>query len=404
MSARPLLLIVLGLVAGAAVWVWQPWQESGRKRFFAMVEASQAASHGGPAAQASISDAKAGLVADAVVQSLSLPWDLAHLGESEVLVTEKAGAMWRVNLDSGQRTAVSGMPAVRIQGQGGLHAVILHPKFSENGLIYLSYAAPGEDGKGAVTHFMRAKLDGAQLTDQKLLLRTKAPGDTGQHFGGAMVFDRDGYLFVSVGERGYRDDAQKLSSHNGKILRLNDDGSVPKDNPFVNTPGALPEIWSYGHRNPQGLALDPVSGRIYEAEHGPQGGDEINVIERGRNYGWPVITYGREYGTGLKIGEGTTRPDVVPPVHYYVPSIATAGIAYYAGEAFPQWKNSVFVASLRGHLNRVQLNPDGSFAKEERLLGDHKLRIRAVRVSPNGELFVVADDGVILRVSPAKGL
>ncbi|TDU28339.1 glucose/arabinose dehydrogenase [Panacagrimonas perspica] len=399
MSARPLLLIVLGLVAGVAAWFWQPWQEGGRKRLFAMVEASQAASDGGLSASAVISDAKGGLEADIVVRDLSLPWDLAFLGDSEILVTEKGGSLWRIDLGSGERRKITGTPDVRVQGQGGLHAVLLHPKFSDNGLIYLSYAAAGEDGKGAVTHFMRARLDGTRLTEQKLLLRTKAPGDRGQHFGGAMVFDRDGYLFVSVGERGYRDDAQKLSSHNGKILRLHDDGSVPKDNPLVDTPGALPEIWSYGHRNPQGLALDPVSGRIYEAEHGPQGGDEINVIERGRNYGWPVITYGREYGTGIRIGEGTTRPDIVPPLHYYVPSIATAGIAYYAGDAFPQWKNSLFVAALRGHLNRVQLNPDGTFAKEERLLSDRDLRIRAVRVSPKGALFVVADDGVILQVS-----
>jgi glucose/arabinose dehydrogenase len=392
MRASPRLLLLLILVLSLGLWVWRPWAETRRQFFLNEAIAS-------PAALGAYTDSSATFVAEVVADKLTLPWDLASPSEAEILVTEKAGSLWRVNRASGERTPVTGVPQVKVQGQGGLHAVILHPKFSENGLIYLSYAAAPEDGKGATTHFMRAKLSGSALSGQTVLLRAEAPASRGQHFGGAMVFDRDGYLFVSVGDRGERDDAQKLSSHNGKILRLHDDGSVPKDNPFVNTPGALPEIWSYGHRNPQGLALDPVSGRIYEAEHGPQGGDEINVIERGRNYGWPVITYGREYGTGIRIGEGTTRADIAPPLHYYVPSIATAGIAYYAGDAFPQWKNSLFVAALRGHLNRVQLNPDGTFGKEERLLADRDLRIRAVRVSPNGELFVVADDGVILRVS-----
>lgn len=398
MRAHPVLLIVLVALIAVALWVWQPW-ESTRKRFFLPgAEAALAAK------VMELSETAAGLSVTETAKDLKLPWDLAFLSERETLVAEKAGVLWRVNLGSGERATVSGTPQVKVQGQGGLHAVILHPKFAENGFIYLSYAAPPEDGKGATTHFMRAKLSGTQLSDQTVLLRAKAPASRGQHFGGAMVFDRDGYLFLSVGDRGERDDAQKLSSHNGKILRLHDDGRVPKDNPFADTSGALPEIWSYGHRNPQGLALDPVSGRIYEAEHGPQGGDEINVIERGRNYGWPVITYGREYGTGLKIGEGTTRADVRAAVHTYVPSIATAGIAYYDGDAFPQWKNSVFVAALRGHLNRVQLNADGTFAKEERLLADRNLRIRAVRVSPEGELFVVADDGVVLRVRPAGAL
>lgn len=398
MRSIPLLpIIALVVLTSIALWVWRPWTPE-RKRFF--VQSAEAAL----ARATELSNEELSLNVDLVAGGLKLPWDIAFLPSDEILVTGKAGALLHVNLQTRARVAVGGLPAVKVQGQGGLHAVILHPKFAENSLIYLSYAAPPEDGKGATTHFMRAKLSGTQLSDQTVLLRAKAPASKGQHFGGAMVFDRDGYLFVSVGDRGERDDAQKLSSHNGKILRLHDDGRVPKDNPFVDTPGALPEIWSYGHRNPQGLALDPVRGRIYEAEHGPQGGDEINVIERGRNYGWPVITYGREYGTGLKIGEGTTRADVRAAVYTYVPSIATAGIAYYGGDAFPQWKNSVFVAALRGHLNRVQLNADGTFAKEERLLADRNLRIRAVRVSPKGELVVVADDGVVLRVRPAGAL
>lgn len=393
------LLALLVATLGLGVWVWQPWEPS-RKRFFSVVGDVEAAP---PKDVNLLSNREAGVVVEVVAKGFTLPWDLAFLSETEILVTEKAGALWRVNLATGERVAVSGMPAVRVQGQGGLHAVLLHPKFADNGLIYLSYAAPPSGGSGATTHFMRAKLSGTQLSDQQVLLAAQAPAGRGQHFGGAMVFDREGYLFMSVGDRGERDDAQKLSTHNGKILRLHDDGRVPADNPFVKTPGALPEIWSYGHRNPQGLSLDPGTGRIWEAEHGPQGGDEVNRIERGRNYGWPVITYGREYGSGFKIGDGTERADVAAPAHHYVPSIATCGVAHYAGAMFPQWKDSVFVAALRGHLNRVQMNQDGVFVKEERLLADEGLRIRSVRVSPAGALWVVADDGVVVRVAKAGG-
>lgn len=393
-TPHPAYLGLLAAALGVLLWVWQPWKADRRHFFLNIVSGVEAA----PAGVASISPSEGGFAPRLVVKDLSLPWDLAFLSDTEALVTEKAGAIYRVDLSTGTKRPVSGVPKIRVQGQGGLHAVILHPKFAENGLLYLSYAAPGPDGEGATTHFMRARLSGTQLSDQKVLLQAKAPTGAGHHFGGAMAFDRDGYLFVSVGDRGERDDAQKLTSHNGKILRLHDDGTVPQDNPFVNTPGAMPEIWSYGHRNPQGLSLDPATGALYESEHGPQGGDEINRIERGRNFGWPVITYGREYGSGFKIGEGTTREDVPPPVHFYVPSIATCGIAYYAGDAFPQWKHSVFVAALRGHLNRVQLTPEGRFVKEERLLTDAGLRVRAVRVSPSGGIYVVADDGVVVKL------
>lgn len=396
MSLRLRFLLPLIAIAAAAIWIWQPWEPS-RKRFFGVVAQAEAAL---PANLVLVSDRDAGLFVDVVAQGFKLPWDLAFLSETELLVTEKAGALWRMNLATGERAAVTGLPAVKVQGQGGLHAVILHPKFAENGWIYLSYAAAMADGSGANTQVTRAKLSGTQLSEPKLLFAARAPARRGQHFGGAMVFDREGYLFISVGDRGERDDAQKLSTHNGKILRLHDDGRVPADNPYVKTPGALPEIWSHGHRNPQGLALDAATGRIWESEHGPQGGDEINLIQRGRNYGWPVITYGREYGTGFKIGEGKARADVEPPVHWYVPSIATGGIAFYDGAVmFPEWKNSVFVAALRGHLNRVQLDEQGRFVKEERLLGGRNLRIRGVRVSPSGALWVVTDDGVILRLS-----
>lgn len=392
MHKRTLLLTVLGLVvAGAGLWVYSSWPME-RKRFF--INESIAASvedlHATPQA--------AGFVVETVAKGLELPWDLAFLGEGEILVTEKAGRLWRIDPVSGKRTAISGLPAVTVQGQGGLHAVVLHPDFTRNGLIYLSYADKSPEG-GVTTHVSRARLDGDRLSDLQLLLRARAETGRGQHFGGAMAFDERGFLFVSIGDRGERDDAQNLKRHNGKILRLTDDGRVPEDNPFVGRDDALPEIWSYGHRNPQGMDFDRATGTLWAVEHGPRGGDEVNRIERGVNYGWPVITYGKEY-VGGSIGEGTAKAGMAQPVHYYVPSIATAGMAYYGAGLYPQWKDSLFVAALRGHLNRVQLK-DGAFVAEERFLADLGLRVRAVRVSPSGEIWVVADDGVILRLRKA---
>ena len=389
MRVRPSLLIAFFALLGFAAWYLRPWSDP--RASLALIDAVAAESQ-----RNDFTVLSSGYTVQPVVEGLELPWDLAFVSDSEILVTEKAGRLTRVNLSTGERSTISGMPAVTVQGQGGLHSVVLHPKFSDNGLLYLSYAAPGASG-GFTTHFMRARLQGNALSDQTLLLRANAATGKGQHFGGAMVFDAQGYLFLSVGDRGDRDDAQNLTRHNGKILRLHDDGKVPADNPFVKVKGALPEIFSYGHRNPQGMDLDTATGQIWAVEHGPRGGDEINRILPGRNYGWPVITYGKEY-VGGNIGEGTAKEGMEQPVYYYVPSIATGGMAYYRGAAFPQWQDSIFVAALRGHLNRVQLK-NGQVVKEERLLTDRDLRVRSVRVSPSGELWVVADDGVILRIA-----
>ena len=394
MRSRTLLLLTLVCVVGVALWFFQPWSGE-RKRFFVneSIAASSEELHRAPEA--------AGFRVDVAVEGLDLPWDLAFLSPDEILVTEKAGRMLRIDLRTGQRQAVSGMPEVTVHGQGGLHAVLLHPKFKDNQLIYLSYADRSPDG-GYTTHFSRARLQGNALSDLRLLLRAKAATGRSQHFGGAMAFDNDGYLFLSVGDRGERDDAQNLERHNGKILRLTDDGGVPESNPFVLKHNALPEIWSYGHRNPQGMDFDRANGRLWAVEHGPRGGDEVNLIEPGVNYGWPVITYGKEY-VGGRIGEGTARQGMAQPVHHYVPSIATAGMAYYQSTLFPQWRDSVLVTALRGHLNRVQL--DGArFAAEQRYLAGRGLRLRAVRISPSGEPWVVADDGVILRLRPEVAL
>lgn len=377
------LRMLAGAGLGVAVLGWQAGFDGVRRL---VLGSAQAAAQG-------LSDTDQFAV-EIAVKNLVAPSDLAFISEDEILVTEKAGRLWRVNLADGSRTAVTGIPSVTVAGQGGLLAVILHPAFASNGLIYLSHAIRGEGG--VTTQFVRARLEGATLKDQTVIIRTAAESRSGDHFGGAMAFDAQGYLFMSVGDRGDRRKAQKLSVHNGKILRLKDDGSVPPDNPFANTPDALPEIYSYGHRNPQGMGLDPGSGQLWAVEHGPRGGDEINRILPGRNYGWPVITYGEEYFGG-KIGVGVAKSGMEQPVHYYVPSIATCGMTYYRHALFPQWKDSIFIAALSGHLNRVQLK-DGRFEREERFLEDGGLRLRSVRVSPRGELWVIAEEGMILRL------
>ncbi len=254
------------------------------------------------------------------------------------------------------------------------------------------------------TAVARAKLEGGKLTDLKVIFRQTPKIASKNHFGSRLVFARDGNLFVTLGERySERDSAQDLGTHLGKIVRITKDGKVPADNPFVGREGALPEIWSYGHRNPQGATLNPVTGALWEIEHGPQGGDEINLPEAGRNYGWPVITYGREYGSGLPIGEGTAKPGMEQPLYYWVPSIATSGMAFYTSDVYPAWKGSLFVGALKAQLvARLSFGADGKVIAEERIpVGQ---RVRDVRQGPDGALYLVTDEdaGRLLRLAPAK--
>ena len=392
MRIRPWLLVTFFVLLGFASWYLRPWAEDGGRLFIsdAVAETEGSRTYG------SSGDSFA---AEVVVSGLKRPWDVAFLSDEEILVTEKSGRLLRVNLETGAKVAIAGMPKTVVHGQGGLHAVVLHPKFEANQWLYLSHAVE-VPGKQYTTRLTRARLVGDTLVDLRTLVTAKAESSAGQHFGGAILFDTEGFLFLSVGDRGSRDLAQDLGRHNGKILRLRDDGSVPQDNPLLKVPGALPEIYSYGHRNPQGMSLDPATGQVWAVEHGPQGGDEINRILPGRNYGWPVITYGEEYGGG-RIGDAS-REGMEQPVHYYVPSIATGGMAFYTSALFPAWQGSVFVTALRGqHLNRVTIQ-NGKSVGEQRLLSDWNLRMRSVRVSPSGELWVVADNGVILRVVKAS--
>jgi glucose/arabinose dehydrogenase len=343
-----------------------------------------------------------------VATGLDTPWALAFLPEGGMVVTERAGRIRLVSREGKVSAPVSGVPKVHAQGQGGLLDVAVSPDFARDRLLYFSYAEPTSGGARSAVARGRLNEAGSALTGVQRIFAQREDPPGGNHFGSRLVFGRDGSLFVTLGERfAHRDKAQDLGSDLGKVLRIQPDGRVPKENPFAGRVGALPEIWSYGHRNIQGAALHPASGALWTDEHGPQGGDELNLDQPGRNYGWPVITYGREYVTGFKIGEGSERPDVEPPRHQWTPSIAPSGLAFYTGPDFPAWRGNAFVGSLKFHfLARLELEGEGEKArvvKEERLLGELDARIRDVRQGPDGKLYVVDESGGrILRLEPGR--
>ena len=336
-----------------------------------------------------------------VARGLENPWALAFLPGGHMLVTERPGSMRIVERDGKLSAPLKGLPEVYASGQGGLLDVILDADFANNKTIYFSYAEPGPGGAG--TAVARAKLGEDALSEVKVIFRQTPKVGGGAHFGSRIVQARDGKLFITMGERYQRDRSQDTNVHLGKIVRINPDGSVPPDNPFVGKPGALPEIWSYGHRNVQGAALHPVTGLLWEHEHGAQGGDEINIPEAGKNYGWPVITHGIDYN-GSPIGEGKTKPGMETPRYFWVPSIAPSGMAFYTGDAFPKWKGNLFVGSLKfGRLVRLEL--DGvKVTHEERLLKEVGARVRDVRIGPDGLVYVLTDEsnGRLLRLEPIK--
>lgn len=337
-----------------------------------------------------------------VVSGLENPWSLAFLPNGDLLVTERPGRLRMVKGGKLEAQPIEGVPEVHAQGQGGLLDVVLHPNFSANRLVYLSYSKPGAEG--ATTAVIRGRLDGNRLTNVQEVIEMSAWGRGRVHFGSRMVFDRQGYLYVSVGERGEMQRAQDLADHAGSVLRLHDDGRVPADNPFVGREGVAPEIWTYGNRSPQGLAMHPVTGEIWEAEHGPRGGDELNLVKPGANYGWPVITYGINYN-GRPISDISEKAGMEQPVHYWVPSIATSGLAIYNGDKFPQWRGDFFVGGLAGlQLARVRVK-DGRSVEYEKLLDGYGKRIRDVRSGPDGHLYVLTDDanGAVVRIEPISG-
>jgi aldose sugar dehydrogenase len=336
---------------------------------------------------------------ETVASELEHPWALAFLPDGRILVTERPGRLRIVSPTGRVSDPLGGVPRVHAQGQGGLLDVAVDPNFTENRLIYLSYAEPGEGGAG--TAVLRGRLGEEQLEDVQVIYRQQPKVEGNGHFGSRLVFAKDGTLFVTQGDRqAYREQAQNLESGLGKLVRINPDGSIPKDNPFVGKSGARPEIYSYGHRSMQAAALHPETGQIWTVEHGARGGDELNHPEKGKNYGWPVITYGRDY-SGAKIGEGTVKEGMEQPVYYWDPVIAPSGAVWYTGDRYPGWKGSLFVGSMQpGALVRLTVE-NGRVTKEERYLSDVG-RVRDVQQGPDGLLYIVTDEGNgrLLRVVP----
>jgi aldose sugar dehydrogenase len=355
----------------------------------------------GPAQRSPTPEAIKGVRAETVAKGLEHPWALAFLPDGRILVTERPGRLRIVERNGRLSQPLSGVPKVYAQGQGGLLDIAVDPKFAENRLVYLSFAEPGEDGNVG-TAVARGRLGDTGLQDVRVIYRQQPKVEGGGHYGSRLVFRPDGTLFVTQGDRmNYRERAQNLSEGIGKIVRINPDGSIPKDNPFVGRSGVRPEIWSYGHRNAQAAALDPETGRLWTVEHGARGGDELNHPEAGKNYGWPIITYGVDY-SGAKIGEGAAKPGLEQPVYYWDPVIAPSGMIFYTGDAFPGWKGSILIGSMEpGRLVRLTMQ-NGKVASEERYLGDLDERIRDVQQGPDGLVYVVTDedDGRLLRLRP----
>ena len=351
-----------------------------------------------------------------VTRGVDRPWGIAFLPDGNMLVTERPGRLRVIRNGVLDPTPLGPLPPIAAAGLGGLLDVALHPQFAQNRLIYLSYAKPGEGEGNATTAVMRARWDGGSaLTDVKDILVTngwhggpgspQGIGPASGSFGSRLAFDSNGLLYATTGDRNYPPFSQDPANHNGKILRIRDDGSVPPDNPFVGRAGYLPEIYTLGHRNPLGLAFHPVTGALWSTEQGPQGGDELNLIQAGRNYGWARVSLGRNYD-GTVVGEGFTAPGLEEPVVFWVPAIAISGLSFYNGDKFPAWRGNAFVGGMRNntgqHIQRVQFNQQGLPTGRELLLGDLRQRIREVKPSPDGFIYALTDWplGAVLRLEP----
>jgi glucose/arabinose dehydrogenase len=347
---------------------------------------------------------------DNVADGLANPWSIAFLPNGDMLVTERAGRLRIIRDGVLDPTPIPGVPEVKITVLGGLFDVLLHPDFAANGTLYLSYAKGHEDGMRSTTALARAHFDSTQLSDVQDIFIAESWSASPTNFGGRMTFGMDGMLYMTVGERQEQERAQDGRDHGGKLVRLRDDGSVPDDNPFIGRADVLPEIWALGLRSPQGLALHPTTGALWENEHGPLGGDEVNVMKPGANYGWPLVTYGRDYD-GSVISADTQRDGLEAPFMYWIPSIAISGLGFYTGDAFPLWRGNAFVGSMiegrtpmTGHVQRIAFSDDGVALAREPLLVDLHQRIRDVRPGPDGFLYVLTDHapGAVLRISPAE--
>ena len=334
-----------------------------------------------------------------IADGLNIPWAMVFLNPSQILVTERQGTLKLLDRFSGKLQNINGIPPVLNKGQGGLLDIALAPHYKENGWIYFTYSKP-VNHSGATT-LARAQLQNGTLVGWTDLLVTESVTDTSRHFGSRIAFDHNGHVFFTVGDRGERPNGQDLMTHAGSVLRLNLDGSTPDDNPFIKRENALPEIWSYGHRNPQGLSYDLKNKRLWLIEHGPRGGDELNLIHKGKNYGWPTVSYGKEYWGPINVGEATEKAGMESPTKYYVPSIAPGSLLLYTGTAFPNWKENLFAGALKlQHLNRIELNNANAAVGEERLLKSLNERIRSLAQSPEGWIYFSTDSGKIMSLTP----
>lgn len=351
-----------------------------------------------PVLESSIASPSVPFKLEKLIDGLGVPWGLAFITPKKLIITERSGTVQLFDLSTGKLSQLDKLPFVLSEGQGGMLDVALSPDYKTNGWIYFTYVKDIE-GQGATT-LARARLKNYSFYSWQELLVTQSTTDTSRHYGSRITFDEAGYVYFGVGDRGERPNSQNLKNHAGTIIRLKPDGAIPDDNPFVNNEGALDEIWSYGHRNPQGLAYDNLSKRLWEIEHGPRGGDEINLIKKGRNYGWPVISYGKEYWGPFAVGEATHKEGMEQPVTTYIPSIAPGSLMLYTGDKFPQWQGNLFAGALKlQHLNRIVLNADGKVTHEERLLESLNERIRALVQGPDGLIYFSTDSGKIYRIN-----
>jgi len=336
---------------------------------------------------------------ETVVEGIDNPWGMTWLPDGSMLVTEKSGTLYQVK--NGEKTAIENVPEVYNRGQGGLMDIEIHPNYTENGWIYITHASTDGEGEGGNTKLIRAKLENGGLTQIEDLYKATPNSTRGQHFGSRIAFDDEGYLYFSIGERGDRDvNPQDITRDGGKIYRLNDDGSIPEDNPFYNEPNAKKAIYTYGNRNPQGMDKHPETGKIWIHEHGPKGGDEVNIVKKGANYGWPVISYGVNY-SGSKFTEITKKEGMEQPIYYWVPSIAPCGMTFVTGNVYPDWKGDLLVGSLKfSYLELLKLDGEKVTARER--IAEEVGRVRNVKQGPDGFIYIGIEGQGIVKIVPNK--
>ena len=336
---------------------------------------------------------------EVVVPDLTIPWGFTFLPDGSMLITEKSGKL--IHFRNGKKTNITGLPKIQVLGQGGLMDVTIHPKYESNGWIYITYASPEGEGRGANTALMRFKLKNGQISNKELLYKAGPNTNRGQHFGSRIEFDRQGYLYFTIGDRGNRNvNPQDITLDGGKVYRLHDDGTIPKDNPFVNKANAKKAIYSYGHRNQQGMKIHPQTGAIWTHEHGPRGGDEINIVTKGKNYGWPKISYGINY-SGTKFTDYTALPGMEQPLHYWTPSIAPSGMAFVSSTVYPNLKGHLLVGSLKFQYVNLCVLDGNKVVKEEKLL-DRIGRVRSMREGPDGYIYIGVENLGIVKLVAKK--